>query len=185
MRLFLRELRLGRRTVQSVRPTLACCVQQLGSIGLGWNHRLVQLLGKGMMTMSRRLAREVALRTLFQLESRDVSQESAFAFALETTPLAADFEPFALQLVTDAVAHQPESDGIIQSKAVDWEIARLARVDRSILRLALGELLAKRDVPTGVVVNEAVELANRYSTEESGKFINGILGSVVRDRPND
>lgn len=132
--------------------------------------------------MSRRLAREVALRTLFQLESGHVPKDAAFAFALETTPISADLEPFSRQLVDDALEHQAESDQVIREKSVDWTIDRLARVDRAILRLALGELLAQNGMPTGVIVNEAVELANKYSTEESGKFINGILGNVVRER---
>ena len=134
--------------------------------------------------MSRRLAREVALRTLFQLESGHVQREAAFAFALDTTPISPDLEPFSLQLVDDALKYQPESDQIIRVKSVDWDIDRLARVDRAILRLALGELLASTGMPTGVIINEAVELAKKYSTEESGKFINGILGNVVRERQN-
>jgi N utilization substance protein B len=132
--------------------------------------------------MSRRLAREVALRTLFQLESEHSDKENAFAFALETTPIAPEFEMFSRQLVEDALRCQAESDQLIKDKAHDWDIARLARVDRAVLRLALGELLTESGAPTGVVINEAVELANKYSTEESGKFINGILGAIVRER---
>ena len=130
--------------------------------------------------MSRRLAREVALRALFQMESGHVDLGEAFHFALETTPIEAELEPFARQLVDNALQQQEASDQIIRGKSVDWQIDRLARVDRAILRLALGELLSVTGVPTGVVINEAVELANKYSTAESGKFINGILGNVVR-----
>ena len=130
--------------------------------------------------MSRRLAREVALRALFQLESGHVDLGEAFQFALETTPIEAELEPFARQLVDNALEQQEQSDQIIRGKSVDWQIDRLARVDRAILRLALGELLSETGAPTGVVINEAVELANKYSTAESGKFINGILGNVVR-----
>ncbi|MGI6357334.1 MAG: transcription antitermination factor NusB [Bacillota bacterium] len=135
--------------------------------------------------MSRRLAREVALRTLFQLDSGHVQLDQALDYALETVPLAPGFVPFARRLVDNALAQQETSDQIIREKAVDWNIDRLARVDRAILRLALGELMADKDTPAGVVINEAVELANRYSTEESGKFINGILGAVVRSGQNE
>lgn len=131
--------------------------------------------------MSRRLAREVALRTLFQLDLGHISQEKAFAFALETTPLSESLVPFALELVDKAVVQQVASDSIISEKSIDWDLHRLPRVDRVILRLALGELLAQTGTPAGVIVNEAVELAHRYSTEESGRFINGLLGSVVRE----
>ena len=131
--------------------------------------------------MSRRLAREVALRTLFQLDLGHISQDKAFAFALETTPLSESLVPFALELVDKAVVQQVASDSIISEKSIDWDLHRLPRVDRVILRLALGELLAQTGTPAGVIVNEAVELAHRYSTEESGRFINGLLGSVVRE----
>lgn len=131
--------------------------------------------------MSRRLAREVALRTLFQLDIGHIKQAAAFEFALETTPLSSGLVVFAEELVEMALAHQVESDAIISAKSVDWELNRLPRVDRSILRLAIGEMLAATATPTGVIINEAVELAHRYSTEESGRFINGLLGSVARD----
>lgn len=130
--------------------------------------------------MSRRLAREVALRTLFQLDTGHISEDAAFDFALETTPLATDLVRFAQQLVQMAVNKQAESDSIISAKSVDWELNRLPRVDRSILRLAIGEMLSTSETPTGVVINEAVELAHRYSTEESSRFINGLLGNVAR-----
>lgn len=131
--------------------------------------------------MSRRLAREVALRTLFQLDIGHITEGAAFAFSLETTPLSESLIPFAQDLVQMALSHQAESDAIISAKSVDWEIGRLPRVDRSILRLAIGEMLAATATPTGVIINEAVELAHRYSTEESGRFINGLLGSVARE----
>lgn len=131
--------------------------------------------------MSRRLAREVALRTLFQLDIGHITEGAAFAFSLETTPLSESLIPFAQDLVQMALSHQAESDAIISAKSVDWEISRLPRVDRSILRLAIGEMLAATATPTGVIINEAVELAHRYSTEESGRFINGLLGSVARE----
>lgn len=132
--------------------------------------------------MSRRLAREVALRTLFQLDTGHISEGAAFGFALETTPLATELIQFAQELVQMAVSKQEESDNIISAKSVDWELTRLPRVDRSILRLAIGEMLSASDTPTGVVINEAVELAHRYSTEESSRFINGLLGNVARDQ---
>ncbi|NLY54773.1 MAG: transcription antitermination factor NusB [Firmicutes bacterium] len=131
--------------------------------------------------MSRRLAREVALRTLFQMDIGHITKEDAFNFALETTPLSEELIPFAEDLVNLAIEHQAESDAIIKAKSVDWSLERLPRVDRSILRLAIGEMLAEIGTPTGVIINEAVELAHRYGTEESGRFINGLLGNLARD----
>ncbi len=135
--------------------------------------------------MSRRIAREVALRTLFQMESGHVQLNKALEYALETAPLEPGFVPFAKELVDQSLAQQEDSDQIIRDKAVDWNIDRLARVDRAILRLALGELMGGTGTPPGVVINEAVELAHRYSTEESGRFINGILGSVLRSETDE
>lgn len=134
--------------------------------------------------MSRRLAREVALRTLYQLDVGHVSKDEALNYALEVTPIAAEHEAFARQLIDKAIAHTEQADQIISRRSVDWDIRRLPRVDRAILRLSLAELLDPVDAPTGVVISEAVELANKYSTDESGRFINGILGSYVREEDN-
>ena len=97
----------------------------------------------------------------------------------------ADFpiEPdaFAADLVAGVGAHQAEIDGLIRRFAKDWTLERMPFVDRNLLRIGVYELLRRPDVPTAVVISEAVELARRYSTEESGRFVNGMLGRIAEE----
>jgi transcription antitermination protein NusB len=76
-------------------------------------------------------------------------------------------------------ARLDEIDGLIAAYAIDWTLDRMPVIDRTLLRMATFELLARPDVPTGVVISEAVELAKAYSTEESGRFVNGVLSSIA------
>jgi N utilization substance protein B len=133
--------------------------------------------------MSRRNAREAVLQTLFQLDVGLTTRDKAFAFALEETPLNNKDRVFAETILKQAVADWEESDKVMAEAAIDYELDRLARLDRCLLRLALAELaIGAEDAPPGVVINEVVELAKAYSSEDSGKFINGILGQIVRGR---
>ncbi|HSL93641.1 MAG TPA: transcription antitermination factor NusB [Bacillota bacterium] len=133
--------------------------------------------------MSRRNAREVVLQTLFQLDVGLSTKDKAFAFALEETPLAKKDRDFAQGILDQAVADWEQSDKVMAGAAIDYELDRLARLDRCLLRLALAELaIGAEDTPPGVIINEVIELAKAYSSEESGKFINGILGEVLRSR---
>lgn len=89
---------------------------------------------------------------------------------------------FAQQLVLGTTAVTAELDAIINKYAVGWRLERLAAVDRNILRLALYEMLNCPDIPSSITINEAIEMAKIYSDEEAGKFINGLLDNVRRDR---
>ncbi|MFZ5814522.1 MAG: transcription antitermination factor NusB [Bacillota bacterium] len=138
--------------------------------------------------MSRRRARELALQALFQIDVGRSEPETAIFQAL-TRDVEGDWSPaqlpekdreYARLLVQGAYEFRSESDGLIARYAKDWSVERMASVDRAILRLAVYEIIHQEDVPDGVVADEAVELAKAYSTAESSKFINGILGSVIR-----
>lgn len=122
----------------------------------------------------RRQARERALSLLYEAEAKGSSP----AVVLEEQPLEA--EPFVAQLVRGVADRQAELDELIGDHAVGWPLERLAAIDRNVLRLAVYELLALPDVPTAVVLDEAVELAKRYSTDDSGRFVNGVLSAVAR-----
>jgi N utilization substance protein B len=129
---------------------------------------------------SRRISRELALRCLYQTDVVATSPEEAMA-----TVFLPDRHPeatlaFARQLVEGTCAHREEIDRVIQRHARGWTLERMAHVDRNIMRLAIYELLHLPDIPPGVAVDEAVELAKRYSTAESGRFVNGVLGNVIR-----
>lgn len=85
---------------------------------------------------------------------------------------------FAEPLIRGALEHRSESDELIKKHAINWELHRIAAVDRNILRLAIFEMLHRDDIPPVVSINEAVDIAKKFSTQESGKFVNGILDKI-------
>jgi len=129
---------------------------------------------------SRRLSRELALRALFQVDVAGVAPEAAIETVSDAERYSEDTLAFARELVLGASIHATELDAAIQSHAHGWTLSRMANVDRNILRLAMYELLYLTDIPASVTIDEAVELAKKYSTAESGRFVNGVLGNVVR-----
>jgi transcription antitermination protein NusB len=130
---------------------------------------------------TRRAGRELALKLLFQVDIAGAPLEEALALALEATTHKAETVTFARQLVEGALAHLTEIDQILKKYSRQWPLDRMANVDRCILYLAAFEIMFSGEVPDSVAVDEAVELAKKYSTAESGRFVNGILGSLLRD----
>ncbi|MEJ7765116.1 MAG: transcription antitermination factor NusB [Acidimicrobiales bacterium] len=128
-----------------------------------------------MLQGSRREARERALELLYEAEAKGL-QPTEVLLGLAIEP-----DRFAVALVTGVGERLAELDGHIERLARDWTVERMPWVDRSILRLAAFELLARPDVPTGVILSEAVELAKRFSTEEAGRFVNGLLSNLARE----
>ena len=119
-------------------------------------------------------ARERALGLLYEAEAREIDVVDLLSSQdLPPTPLAAE-------LIEGVAGHRSAIDGLLEAVAVDWSVPRMAPVDRAILRLAVFELAHRREVPTAVILNEAVELAQLYSTAASGRFVNGILATVAR-----
>ncbi len=129
----------------------------------------------------RRAGREMALRSLFQVDVGGASPEDAFNAVSDAERYEEGTVQFGRELLIGANAHAEHIDGVIERNARSWALDRMANVDRNILRVALYELLYRPDVPPSVVVDEAVELAKKYSTAESGRFVNGVLGNVVRN----
>ncbi|MBM7577547.1 transcription antitermination factor NusB [Jeotgalibacillus terrae] len=126
--------------------------------------------------MKRRTAREKALQALFQMEMNEMEPETAIENILE----GEKNDDYLTDLVSGVHDHLTEIDQIIQNHLEKWKIERLARVDRNILRVALYELLYKKeDVPSSVVLNEAVEISKRFGDEKSSKFVNGVLSKAV------
>ena len=131
---------------------------------------------------TRRKAREYALQMLFQWDiTHDPIEAIAASFWENHEEQPAVIE-FARRLVTRTVEHVEKIDSVIQSHAEHWRLDRMAVVDRNILRLATQELLFDAETPGTVVINEAIEIARRYSAQESPQFINGILDSIKRER---
>jgi len=90
---------------------------------------------------------------------------------------------YAERLLRGAIQHTAEIDALISSQAENWRLERMPAVDRNILRLAVFELLYEDDVPHLVVLDEAIELAKKYGSEQSGRFINGLLDGLIRSHP--
>lgn len=130
---------------------------------------------------TRREARELALRMLFQLDLGKQPTDEVVDAALAQSRLEGANRLYAEELVRGALEHLAEIDGRITALTPDWTPDRQAAVDRNILRLAAYELLYRPDAPVAAVVNEAVELAKKYSTAESGRFVNGVLGALARE----
>jgi len=128
-----------------------------------------------LLPVARREARERALALLYEAETKDVAPGRV----LEELPVPPD--PFAVTLVTGVADRHDEIDVLIEKHAIGWALDRMPAVDRAILRVAIYELLALDDVPTAVVLSEAVELAGAYSTDESSRFVNGVLASVASE----
>ena len=122
---------------------------------------------------SRRQARERALSLLYEAESKDATPAAVLA-ALPVEPA-----PFAVDVVSGVGEHLDELDTWITSYAKDWTIDRMPALDRALLRMGVFELLHRPDVPTGAVISEAVELAQRFSTDESSRFVNGMLARIA------
>ncbi|GBE01697.1 hypothetical protein BMS3Bbin06_01832 [bacterium BMS3Bbin06] len=129
--------------------------------------------------MKRRKAREFALQILYQYDiTGHPPDDETFNGRREGSPVAGDVNDFAKDLVLGTIENIEEIDGILLSAARNWEIGRIAAVDRGILRLSIYELLFRDDIPAAVTLNEAIEIAKKYSTGESYSFINGILDNV-------
>lgn len=132
--------------------------------------------------LNRRAAREAALKSIYAVEvgensTRDVIQQIIKTTFRDDTESIKFSEKLLLVTVDDAKSH----DNIIQKHINNWEVNRLAVMDKLILRMAISELLYFEDVPTKVTINEAIELAKSYSTRKSGNFVNGILDAVLNE----
>lgn len=130
--------------------------------------------------MSRRLAREVAFKSLFQHDIGKNNLEPAVTELLAESGLSGDHARFARELAEGTVTHLEAIDHELAKYLVNWELGRLAAVDRSVLRLAAHEILFCDDIPTAVTINEALELSKAFNSEESAKFLNGVLDKLAR-----
>ena len=128
----------------------------------------------------RRRAREYALQMLFQIDLTAASPQPVFDQFWSDHEAEPDERAFAERLVQGVVARRRELDGWIVGAADNWRVERMATVDRNILRLAIHELLDEEQTPPPVVIDEAVAVAKRFGSGDSGGFINGVLDSIRR-----
>jgi N utilization substance protein B len=124
----------------------------------------------------------MALKILFQIDVGKLPADEAMELAFEQVALDDEERAFVRDVVCGTLVHLAEFDGAIASLASGWKLDRIANVDKNVIRLAMYEIGYRTDIPPVVSVNEAVEIAKKYSTEESGRFVNGILGSYLRLR---
>ncbi|RPF48488.1 NusB antitermination factor [Hydrogenoanaerobacterium saccharovorans] len=132
--------------------------------------------------MTRRDAREQAFVLIFEKSfNKDDSIDDIIKNATEGRNIEVD--PFAFQLASGWMSHVDEIDEQIEKHSTKWKMNRISRVALSILRLSIYELLFSKEVPDRVAINEAVELAKKFGTDEDSSFVNGVLGAVMRSKP--
>jgi transcription antitermination protein NusB len=127
--------------------------------------------------MKRRLAREKAFQSLFQIEVSDISVEEAMEHVLEDEPS----DEFLERIVRGTVENKEEIERFLTPYLEKWSFSRLANVERVVLQIAAFEWLFVEDLPKNVTLNEAIETAKIFGGEEAGRFVNGVLGKIVDD----
>src|SRR2546427_10343971 len=132
------------------------------------------------MAGPRHRARELALKVLFQLEhSPEDDPDEVLAYHAAEEASGRTLTLFAGDLVHGVLAHQAELDEVIREASTNWRPEQMGRVDRVILRIAIYEITIARKVPMRAAINESIELAKTFAGEESGRFVNGVLGKVA------
>jgi N utilization substance protein B len=130
------------------------------------------------MVGARRRVRALALQALYEVDSTGHETEEVITRLLAEENLSEENISFSRELVSGVVQNKEEIDQNIQSFAPAWPLGQISLVDRNILRLAIFEILLDNKVPVKVAINEAVELAKAYGSDNSSKFVNGVLGSI-------
>ncbi len=133
--------------------------------------------------MRRRKAREYALQLLFQLEITEKPFDNAVLEEFWSDKKEdREIKEFTLDLIEGTLKHRDSLDKVIKKVAEHWSMERMAIVDRCILRFAAYELLYREDIPPSVTINEAIEVAKKFSTTDSASFINGILDRIAKSK---
>jgi len=125
--------------------------------------------------------REAALKMLFALEASQADLDSAIALFWREFAGHPETRPYADESVRGVLEEREKLDETIRTASENWRIERMTRVDRNVLRLGTWELKYRPDVPRAVILDEAIELAKRYGSEESGAFVNGVLNQVAEN----
>jgi transcription antitermination protein NusB len=133
--------------------------------------------------LSRRKARELAFKVLFQVDLVDAEPREAFDYLMEETPLAEKDREFAWELIEGTVDKVAEIDTLLASYSKDWTVQRMSSVDRNLLRLASYEILYLEQAQPVVAIDEALEISKRYSELASVGFINAILDKIRSEKP--
>lgn len=130
---------------------------------------------------ARSSGREAALQMLFSMDAADVAADRVMYDFWREFPGDVEGRDYAEAVVAGVSRERGSVDASISRASEHWRLERMTRVDRNVLRIGAWELLFRRDVPAAVVLDEAVELAKRFGTEDSGSFVNGVLSRIAED----
>jgi transcription antitermination protein NusB len=131
----------------------------------------------------RRFSRELALKFLYQFEFNEADFDDQMTVFSERLACKEEVKTFLQELVSKVLDHVDEIDGILKKYSEHWALDRMTVIDRNLLRLGVCELFYSQTIPPKVVINEAVEIAKKYGSEESPDFINGILDKIFKEMP--
>lgn len=137
-----------------------------------------------MLHKSRRKARIIAMKALYAMDVGDLKLQEALTQIVDTANLDQNAKEFTYNIIQKVVEKQDQIDQKIQLVAPQYAVERIAAVDRALLRIGVYEL-TESNVPPAVVIDEAIEIAKEYSTDQSGSFINGILASILKNTVNE
>ncbi len=127
----------------------------------------------------RHQARVITLQSLFEIDCAGHNPVAVIEQRLDEAGLPEPGAVFARELVMGVSSHQEELDALIKRYAPEWPVEQIAIVDRNVLRISIYEITMRQDTPIKVAINEAVELAKQFGSDSSGRFVNGVLGSLV------
>lgn len=130
--------------------------------------------------MSRKNAREGAMKLLYQMESNDNFSDDELNIYLENFTFDKMEEKYIVESINEITKELETIDAYIEDNLDSWSIHRLAKVDLAVLRISIYEILYRKDIPVEVSINEAIEIVKKYSNNDSFKFVNGVLGGFVK-----
>jgi len=133
----------------------------------------------------RREGRELALQALYSMDLNPLEMRTTLQLFRENVKAKGVVRAFAEDLVAGVISHREEIDRLIEDKSKNWSISRMGKVDLNIIRLAVFELYYRSDIPKNVTINEAIEVAKKFGTEDSPSFVNGILDELSSDVPEE
>ncbi len=130
--------------------------------------------------MGRKRARESTMKLLYQMEINEDFSDKLINLFFENNTFNEEEKEYILDATSKIVNNMEKIDSHIEKNIENWEINRLAKIDLCVLRIAIYEILFRSDIPVEVSINEAIEISKKYSSSQSSKFVNGVLGSIVR-----
>lgn len=131
---------------------------------------------------NRRKAREVVLEGLYRIEVTQDDPDEVMKDIFLRREYNSEIKEYSSHLFKTTTEHLKEIDGLIAEYVENWDLSRMAMLDKNILRFAICELLYVEGIPVKVTLNEAIEIAKRYSTQDSGRFINGVIDKIAKEK---